>query len=118
MTVIDTLSKLLAEATPGPWYNDCGNGQVESRDKKYYRAVVCDRAESFQWNPTTNTGSDPRYECCPDVKSIDPESDMELICALRNHAPALLEVVRAALPFAHHSNNLRDAFAALEASDE
>lgn len=96
---LEYLRSLYDNATPGPWKNDSGNGQVESEDKTYYRAVVCDRAESFRWDPITSTSSDPRYEMCPDVVRIDPEADMEFIAYSRAALPLLLNVAQEAKLF-------------------
>ncbi len=125
---LDYLEQLCADATPAPWWNDCGNGQIESRHPLYHRAVVCDRAETFRWDGVSEKGEDPRYECCPKATRIDPECDMEFIAAARNALPKLLALARAAnivLGEAFEDSQrfdslmtLQDALAALEEKDD
>ena len=68
MTVIETIRDLLEKATPELW---AGDGSELRGGKDYQRSM----AEFW---------SDAR------------EVDVELVCMLRNHAPALLRVVEAA----------------------
>jgi hypothetical protein len=83
MTPIDTLRKLLEAATPGPWY-------VSATD------FLCSRDR----------------DVVGPVHDLSP-TDVALIVALRNAAPALLHVVEAAKAVATHlngyeANNLPD----------
>lgn len=81
---LERLRRVAMAATPGPWWHDMGNGQIESQNKAYHRAVICDRPSS--WEPSGELDAndepiwhDPRYECCPKAVRISVGNDMEHI---------------------------------------
>lgn len=71
MKNLEKLEKLLSEATAGPWdYSTCyGVAFIQDINKESVAHAV---------------------------EYIKPKNDAELICALRNCAPLLLEIVKAA----------------------
>jgi hypothetical protein len=38
---LELLKKLAKAATPGPWKNDIGNYEIESRHEDFFRKVIC-----------------------------------------------------------------------------
>ena len=76
---IEKLEKLLAEATAGPWFN-------ENRLRQQLDSLI----------PFGIVKTDDM-----NVTGIIKPYDAELICALRNSAPLLLEIVKAAKGLAH-----------------
>ena len=72
---IEELEKLLSEATPGEWKGRTINGLDENYKPSRFGLV---RAEDIN------------------VTGVIKPVDADLICTLRNAAPALIEIVRAA----------------------
>jgi len=79
VTTIDEIEALLARATPGPWWNE---GSPLSPTGKVHHGGACNRV----------------LTCHNDVDgtTADANDNAALIVALRNAAPDLIAVVRAA----------------------
>lgn len=88
MTFPAKLERLLKEATEGPWYllgqpwlpSDCKTAMLSGSPDPHVAKFVCD----FDMMADDNEQPDKSWE------------DAELICFLRNHADAILGLVRAA----------------------
>jgi hypothetical protein len=93
------LKELCTNATPGPWRNDCGNGEVETLE---WRVPICRRVGNFERREEA-TGTYRKQH--PEVKhllSFDNEADMDFIAEARTAIPKLIEEVerlREALEF-------------------
>ncbi len=85
MTTIDEIEALLARATPGPWWNE---GSPLSPTGKVHHGGACNRV----------------LTCHNDVDgtTADANDNAALIVALRDAAPDLIAVVRAAAKVAQH----------------
>jgi hypothetical protein len=96
MKILERLEKLLADATPGKWKYDWGNWNIEGPDRQ--SIAILSGLYDIEGNPIA---SNPW--------------DGELAAELKNAAPALLAVARAAKnmgPFAGDTE-LRKALQAL-----
>jgi hypothetical protein len=60
--------------TPGPWYNDCGNGEVESRNELTPRRTVCERVDSERKLEIEHQSFSKRGP-----EWVDPNDDMDYI---------------------------------------
>lgn len=68
---------LLSEkATPGPWFHDEGNWDVESRHKEYFRSEIC-------------VSPGPQADDGFDSKDGDPYYDLGFVAFAREALPAL-----------------------------
>lgn len=79
----------LEKATPGPWFADLGNWQIETHCEEFYRAGVCDFA------PSSRDGCDPFPK-----STVDPVQDAEFIAATRDDIPFLLSLLDEAVEMA------------------
>ncbi len=99
MTTIDEIEALLARATPGPWWNE---GSPLSPTGKVHHGGACNRV----------------LTCHNDVDgtTADANDNAALIVALRDAAPDLIAVVRAAAKVAKldDANRPAKAWGALE----
>jgi hypothetical protein len=100
---LSSIKQRLKAATPGPWKNDCENGQVETED---WRILICERVG----NSVRKADADYMYaEKISEVEkllSYDNEDDMEFIAHSRTDIEALVacvEVMRDALEYFQHS---------------
>lgn len=89
MTTIDEIEALLARATPGPWWNE---GTPLSPTGKVHHGGACNRV----------------LTCHNDVDgtTADANDNAALIVALRDAAPDLIAVVRAAAKALQRLNSL------------
>ena len=92
---IDDILERASRATPGPWRNDCGNGQVETEDA---RIEICNRVG----NSARKEDVAYRFgvEVPNDVASLlsfDNEDDMDFIAAARTDVVVLANRLRTAL---------------------
>lgn len=90
MSTIDEIEALLARATPGPWWNE---GSPLSPTGKVHHGGACNRV----------------LTCHNDVDgtTADANDNAALIVALRDAAPDLIAVVRAAAKVAQHPRFVR-----------
>jgi hypothetical protein len=96
------LRDLCEKATPGPWKNDCGNGQVETED---LRVVICNREGglgrledclSMYCRECEGDIFEAAKELPEEVQQLlkyDNEDDMEFIAEARTAIPKLLDEV-------------------------
>lgn len=85
---IEEIEKLCNKATPGPWYYDSGNMQVESHRTDLYRLPIVDIAsisERREWAEEHEIKD-----------SWDRDDDGDFIAAARILMPKLLAVAKAA----------------------
>lgn len=88
------LKSLEKAASPVPWFFDCGNGDIECREKSLWRMSVADRADIMdrkahceQFNLKYNPPDHP----------VHPDCEMEFIAASRNALPLLIEALEDAI---------------------
>lgn len=82
MKLIADLKKLEAETTPGPWYADIGNSQIESaNDGDCFRDGVCTFAHNDR------DGINGR------INPVDRTIDAEFIVAACNATPKLIAAI-------------------------
>lgn len=88
MTIdLENLKKLALAATPGPWKNDSGNGEVESEHLEHSRSAVCVRYDfmsridhykrfDLKYDPksTPQTDDDMDY-----IAACDPQTVLALV---------------------------------------
>jgi hypothetical protein len=94
VSALDRLEELERSASPGPWRRYADGSTVPGYD-------VLPGLVSDKWTDLTAHNNPPR------------EDDLDLIAALRNAAPALLRIVRAAERYADSDDE-----GAADASDE
>lgn len=88
MKILDKLEELEAVATPAPWKYDCGNNEIEHEESRF--GICCFSNWSEALSDYKNwTGGRPEF---PHFH----RDNAEYIAAIRNAAPALLRVARAA----------------------
>ena len=86
------------KATPGPWKNDCGNGQIETLD---WRVLIAERVGNYGRRKDVE-GMYPDYaeDKIPEVEALlayDNENDMDFIAASRTLGPLAAEKLLEAL---------------------
>lgn len=97
---IDALAKLEAKATPGPWASlRDGNQYVETNYIPTAKLVGASRISGVRrpWNPHALLAFGFRPEEYETVRFVDADAD--LVAALRNAAPALIQAAREAFIF-------------------
>lgn len=104
MSFIDEIKQLKEaadQATPGPWYYDCGNGEVESRTESNWRQPVVERVDlmdrikhfetnQLEYDPPNNPPH-PDADCMY-VAMADPLLIKRLCEAIENAIPILQSV--------------------------
>lgn len=85
---IENLIALEKVATPGPWYYDFSNQDIESRQRDYYRIPIC-REENLHERIRHKEEFKLGNECDPSRSAID----MELIAEMRNILPKVLPML-------------------------
>jgi hypothetical protein len=98
------LRDLCEKATPGPWKNDCGNGQVETEED---RVIICNRCGNYDRlldcfgmygirNEEDTDILNAKKQLPEDIQQLlkyDNEDDMEFIAEARTAIPKLLDEV-------------------------
>lgn len=88
-SILSRLEELEKKATPGPWRFDNGNDDVEGGGPN--RWTVCDISRGDRLGVNVDGEPDPN--------PTDFRDDGDFIAAIRNTAPALIAVARAAKTF-------------------
>lgn len=89
MTRLEGIRERLGAATPGPWYFDSGNGNVESHHEDFYRDSICERAdlsEKIEWAK--------QFGRFPPDQVKDAWDDCEFIANSRADIEYLIDLVR------------------------
>lgn len=86
---IEKLEKLLEEATPGHWMHDDGQIIFDAPEN-------AEKEDHWCWNSFPVQYWQGFDEDNDDKNKYDSDRDADLICALRNCAPLLLKIVKAA----------------------
>lgn len=87
---LEEMKKVGENATPGPWRNDCGNGEVET---EAYRVKICNRAGNYDRKVATE-----RIWCsgvpeeAANLLKYDNEEDMNFIATARNNWEKLIKL--------------------------
>lgn len=90
---IQHLLDLVQWATPGPWKNDCGNGQVEHDDT---RITICNRMGNYERRieyldmHALPWGAPIDDEEVEKLLTYNNDDDMDFIAAARDYLPRLL----------------------------
>lgn len=111
-------------ATPGPWYADLGNWDVESQHEKHWRMTVCEQSDlmsrhehfkdfDLEENPPDaprHPGNDLEY-----IAAANPETVLALVTALREAMRTLTIVTEAMCNTCHQDLRAYEALTKIKA---